>query len=100
MPTYIVLGNFTEQGIENVRDAPERFEKVEELKRSLGGELKGIYPTLGQYDFVAVSEMPDDVSAAQVNLTSAMAGNVRTETLKAFSREEFREVLDGLPDQT
>jgi len=98
MPTYVTLANFTEDGIEHVDEIPQMFEDVKELKRSLGGEPRGVYLTLGQYDVVAVSEMPDDVSTARLQLASAMDGHVETETLRAFDEAEIAEVLEGLPE--
>lgn len=98
MPTYVTLANFTEDGLEGIEELPEHVEKVKELKRSLGGEPKGFFLTFGQYDLVAFSEMPDAEATAKVQLTSAMQGNVETETLRAFTMDELREILEDLPE--
>lgn len=98
MPTYVTLVNFTDEGRETVDELPERVEKIKQLKRSLGGEPKGFFLTLGQYDLVAFSEMPDDETVAQLQLTAAMEGAVETEILRAFSMEEVRDILGELPE--
>jgi uncharacterized protein with GYD domain len=97
MPTYVTLVNFTDAGRASVEELPENIERMKLLKRSLGGEPKGFFFTLGQYDLVAVSEMPDDESVAQIELTAAMEGDVDLEVLRAFSMDEVRDVLRDLP---
>lgn len=72
MPTYVTLVNFTEDGLEDIAELPEHVEKIEELKRSFGGEPKGFFLPFGQYHMVAFSEMPDAEATATVQLTSAM----------------------------
>lgn len=98
MPTYVTLANFTDDGREDVDELPAHVERIEELKRSLGGEPMGFFLTFGRYDIVAFSEMPDAESVAKVQLASAMQGDVETETLRAFTMDELRDVLDGLPE--
>lgn len=78
-------------------DLPERIERIEELKRSLGGEPKGFYLTLGQYDMVPFSEMPDAESTEKVKLTAAIEGAVETETSPAFTMDEVNDVLADPP---
>jgi len=97
MPTYVTLANFTEDGLENIGQLPAQIEQVEEMKRALGGEPLGFFLTFGQYDLVAFSEMPDDEATAKLQLTSAMEGNVETETLRAFTMDELDGILDDLP---
>lgn len=96
MPTYVTLVNFTEDGRENIDELPKRIEKLKELKRSLGGEPLGFFVTMGQYDMVAFSEMPDDEAVAKVQLSAALEGEVETETLRAFTMEELGDILDDL----
>lgn len=98
MPTYVTLVNFTDEGRENIDELPDHIERIKQLKRSLGGEPKGFFLTLGQYDLVAFSEMPDDESVAQVELTAAMEGEVETEVLRAFSMDEVRDILKEIPE--
>jgi uncharacterized protein with GYD domain len=88
MPTYISLGNFTDQGIRNVKDIRTRAERSEQLARDVGGSLTA-YPTMGPYDVVFVLEAPDDQAAARFFLAIGTMGNLRTTTMKAIPREEF-----------
>ncbi|MFB6155321.1 MAG: GYD domain-containing protein [Haloferacaceae archaeon] len=97
MPTYISLIDYTQKGIENMRDSPERLEKAKEVTESVGGEYRAFYLTMGGYDAVYVADFPDAESAAQALLTVAGAGAVQTETLRAFSEDEYRDIIDGLP---
>ena len=87
----------TDPGRESVRELPENIERMKQLKRSLGGEPKGFFFTQGQYDLVAVSEMPDDEAVAQIELAAAMEGNVDLEVLRAFPMDQVRDILGDLP---
>lgn len=93
MPTYIVLASFTEQGIKNVKDSPKRADAVKDLAKKSGATMKEIYWTLGQYDIVAVFEAPDDEAMTALGLNIGKAGNVRTQTLRAFSTEDMKGIL-------
>ncbi len=93
MPTYIVLGSFTDQGLRNIKDSPKRAEAVAAMAKKAGAALKETYWTLGQYDFIAVFEAPDDVSMTALGLNIGKLGNVRTETLRAFSGAELKSIL-------
>ena len=79
MPTYIVLGSFTEQGLRNITDSPKRAAAVSDMAKKAGASLKDTYWTLGQYDFVAIFEAPDDVtmSALLYSLASASVADLR-----------------------
>jgi len=97
MPTYITLLDFTQDGIENMKESPERLEQVDELTRSLGGEPLGFYLTMGHYDGVYLYEAPDDATATRGAIQTAMGGAVRTETLRAFDEDEYRDIVEQLP---
>lgn len=97
MPTYVLLTTFTQQGIENVQDSPERTEHAKSLVESVGGTWKEFFVTMGRYDGVVIAEFPDDETAAQAVLTLARSGNVTTETLRAFTLDEFRDIVDNIP---
>lgn len=97
MPTYVALCNFTQEGIQNIKQSPSRFDKVKKAIRVSGGKLKSFYLTMGRYDIVAVAEWPDDESAAKFMLTLGSHGNVRSETLKAFPEAEYRKLIKDLP---
>ena len=94
MATYIVFGNFTEQGILNVKDSPKRKEAFKEMAKKLGVTVKDVYWTLGQYDIVLILEAQDDLAAAEFGLSLGMLGNVRTQTLRAFGSAEVTKLLD------
>ena len=96
MVTYIALSNFTDQGIRNVKDTTKRAEAVKEAAKKFGAKMTQIYWTLGSYDVVAFIEAPDDMSATGFALAIGMAGNIRTQTLRAFSSEEMNGILAKL----
>jgi uncharacterized protein with GYD domain len=93
MATYIALSNFTDQGIRNVKDTTKRADAVKDAAKKFGANMTQIYWTLGHYDLVAIIEAPDDKSATAFALAIGAAGNVRTETLRAFSKEEMNGIL-------
>lgn len=96
MPTYVFLTTFTQQGIENVRDSPDRTEEAKDLVESLGGTWLAFYVTMGRYDGLVIAEFPDDDTAARAALTLGRSGNVTTETLRAFTLDEFRDIVDAM----
>ena len=98
MPTYITLMNYTQEGIANIDESPERVDQAKELARSLDSQITSFYLTFGQYDAVVVSEAPDDETAARLALTVMLSGSVTGETLKAFTEDEYRDVIAGLPE--
>lgn len=93
MATYITLASFTDQGIRNVQDTTKRADAVKKAARKLGVTMKDIYWTLGSYDMVAVFDAADDAAITALGLTIGKAGNVRTQTLRAFSGEEMNAIL-------
>lgn len=97
MPTYITLGRYTQQGVEKIKEGPARIDAAKQAFRAAGGELKQWFWVLGQYDFVVVAEGPDDETAARLALTIGSLGNVRIETLRAFTEDEFRKIVAALP---
>lgn len=97
MATYISLYRLTQQGIQNIKDSPTRLDKAKEAIRATGGKFVAFYLTMGQYDLVTVAEWPDDASAAKFGLMLGSGGNVRTETLKAFTEDEYRKLVSELP---
>jgi len=97
MPAYIALCQWTQKGIENVKDSPNRLDAAKKAFKAAGGKLTGFYMTLGQYDFVVMSEFPDDESAAKAILSIATGGNFRSESLRAFSEAEYKKIIGALP---
>ena len=96
MATYIVLTSFTDQGIRNVKDTTKRADAVKALANKFGVTAKEFFWTLGSYDVVAIFDAPDDASMTALGLAIGAGGNVRTQTLRAFSREEMNGVLAKL----
>lgn len=93
MATYILLANFTQQGITNVVDTVERANVVKATAARLGMMMKEIFWTLGRYDVVAVFDAPDDQTIMALTLSVAALGNIRTQTLSAFSHDEMKDIL-------
>jgi uncharacterized protein with GYD domain len=96
MPTYIMLANWTDQGSQKVRESPRRLDTAQKALADMGGEFKGFYMTLGDYDLVMIYEAPDDAVAARFALVLGMQGAVRTRTLKAFPEAAYREIITSL----
>ncbi len=93
MGTYIALSSFTDQGIRNVKDSTKRAQAVQDAAKKFGASMTQLYWTLGHYDLVAVIEAPDVESATAFALAIGAAGNVRTQTLRAFSKDEMNGIL-------
>ena len=96
MATFIALGNFTDQGIRTVKDSTKRADAVRELAKKFGITMKEIYWTLGRYDVVTIIDAPNDEAATAFALSVGAAGNVRTESLRAFSKEDMNGILGKL----
>lgn len=97
MPTYISLLRFTHDGVEKIKESPARLDRAKAAARAAGGEIKAFYLTMGQYDAVVIGEAPNDEVHARFLLATAAAGAVRTETLRAFTEEEYRKLIAALP---
>ena len=97
MPTYVILVNYTQQGIQNIKESPARLDAAKKAFKAAGGELKEWYLTLGGYDAVVVAEGPNDETAATLALVIASQGSVRTQTMRAFTEQEYRKLIAGMP---
>jgi uncharacterized protein with GYD domain len=93
MATYIMLGSFTDQGIRNVKDTAKRAEALRTTAKKVGVTVKEVYWTLGKYDTVAIIDAPDEASVTALGLSVGALGNVRTQTLRAFTAEEIGPIL-------
>ena len=93
MATYILLASYTEQGIKGIKDTVKRTESVKELAKKAGCTMKESYWTLGAYDVVAVFDAPDDETMTAFSLSVAKLGNVKTQTLRAFSSQDMAGIL-------
>ena len=96
MATYIALANFTEQGIRNVKDTLKRTDAFKEAAGKFGVSVKDVYWTLGHYDMMATMEGPDDSSVTALTLAMSAAGNIRTQTFRAFGAGEMKLILDKI----
>ena len=96
MPTYISLLNWTQDGIRKVKDSPKRLDAGKKAFKKVGVEFKAFYMTMGRYDMVCIIEAPDSRSAAKAILSLASEGNVSSETLTAFTEDEYRKVIGSL----
>ena len=96
MAVFIGLVNFTDQGIRNVKDSPDRYEAFRAMAERVGVTVKGVYYTIGRYDMALIMEGSDE-AAVTAMLKVGSLGNVRTETLRCFSLEEMRKIVGTLP---
>jgi uncharacterized protein with GYD domain len=96
MATYVMLANFTDQGMRSAKDSARRLDTAKKALSDMGGAFKAFYLTMGEYDMIAIYEAPDDAIAARFNLQLGMIGNVRTRTLKAFPEAAYREIISSL----
>ncbi|MDI3561277.1 GYD domain-containing protein [Bradyrhizobium sp. Arg816] len=93
MVTYVVLANFTDQGVRNIKDSPKRADAFKEMAKTFGVTVKEIVWTQGRYDVVTVLEAPDEAAAMSLSLSLSALGNVRTETLRAFSATDMTKIV-------
>ena len=97
MATYVSLLRFTQQGIQNIKQAPDRLDAAKRTFEAAGGKLLAFYLVTGQYDAVFISEAPDNETATRIALATCSLGNVRTETLPAFTEDEYLKIVAALP---
>jgi uncharacterized protein with GYD domain len=97
MPTYIMLHHYTQKGIENIRQGPVRLDAARKAFKAMGAELKDFYLIQGRYDIITVIEAPDAETVAKCALGVGSHGNVTTETLRAFTEDEYRKIIAALP---
>ena len=96
MPTYISLMNYTDKGIQAVRQSPRRLDIAKKSLEDMGGTFREFYLTMGTYDLVLIYDAPDDAVSARFQLLLGAQGNVRTTTMKAFPEAAYREVIASL----
>lgn len=96
MATFVILANYTEQGIRTIQDTVTRTDNIKAMAEKMGITLKETYWVLGAYDVVGVFEAPDDAAMTALGLSIAKLGNVKTQTLRAFSSSEMKGVLDKI----
>ena len=96
MPTYIIQSQWTEQGIRNVKESANRLDLGRKKLKDMGGDIKAFYLTTGPYDMLAIVEVPNDATLAAHLLWLGSQGNLRTQTVKAFTEDEFRGIVGKL----
>ncbi len=97
MPNFICFINWTDEGAKNVKDISKRRDAAHSVAASLGGSVVGAYVTTGQYDVVAILDMPDGEAMAKFALAAGSRGQARTTTVRAFSEEEMSRIVSDLP---
>jgi uncharacterized protein with GYD domain len=97
MSTYITLISLTEKGITEVKEGPARLDEAKKAFKAMGAELKEFFLVSGQYDMVVIVEAPDDMTVAKLALLIGSQGAIRTQTMMAFTEEEYRKVVADLP---
>src|SRR5215216_4523880 len=97
MPTYISLVQFTDKGIQSAKETTHRISDWAAKVKSKGVSIRQMYWTLGQYDQICVFDAPDDETAASVLLAADILGNIRTQTLRAFTADEMEKILANVP---
>src|SRR5262245_32577510 len=96
MPTYILLGNFSDQGIRDIKKTTDRAKSMREMAKKMKVTIKEVYWTIGHHDVVTIAEAPDDETMTALLLSAGAAGNLRTQTLRAFSADEMDRILGKL----
>jgi uncharacterized protein with GYD domain len=96
MATFVVLANFSDQGIRSIKESPKRSDAFKEQAKRLGATVKEVYWTMGRYDIVAIIDAPDDNTITALGLSTGKLGNVRTETLRAFNKADMEGILSNV----
>lgn len=97
MATYISLIQYTQQGMQKIKESPSRLDQVRKAYEAAGAKLRDFYLVMGEYDIVIVAEAPNDEVVAKLALTVGAAGNVRSKTMRAFTEGEYRKLVQSLP---
>jgi uncharacterized protein with GYD domain len=93
MATYVVLANFTDQGIRNAKDSPKRAEAFKEMAKDFGVTVRDLLWIQGRYDILTILDAPDELSVMALSVSAGALGNIRTETLRAFSMEDVTKIV-------
>ena len=96
MSTYIILVRWTNQGLQKIKESPSRLEAGKKAFETAGIKLKAFYMVMGRYDQVSVAEAPDDATLARALLSLASQGNLQTETLRAFTEDEYKKIISAI----
>ncbi|HMF76865.1 MAG TPA: GYD domain-containing protein [Bryobacteraceae bacterium] len=96
MPTYIAMLKWTPRGLQNIKQSPSRLEAARKGFEAVGAKMKEFYMVTGQYDMIAVIDAADEAALAKAVLGATSQGNITSETCRAFTEEEYRQIIDGL----
>jgi uncharacterized protein with GYD domain len=96
MPNYVMLANWTDQGMRAIDESPKRIDAARKVLEDMGGRFLSVFMTMGQYDVVITYDAPDDAVAARLSLMLGKLGNVRTVSLKAFPEEAYRQIVNTI----
>ena len=96
MSTYIILVRWTSQGLQNIKESPSRLEAGKKAFEAAGIKLRAFYMVMGRYDQVSIAEAPDDATMAKALLRLASQGNLQTETLRAFTEDEYKKIISEI----
>ena len=97
MPTYMSLIKYTQKGVENMKESPDRLNAAKEIFKSMGAEIKSFYLAMGRFDAVVISEIPDDETAMKLSIKLGSAGAIRTESFRIFNENEYRKLISEMP---
>lgn len=96
MTTYVMLANWTDQGLKGIADGPRRLDAAKKTLEEMGGHFRELYMTMGEFDLVGIYDAPDDAVAARYILLLSQLGNVRTKSMKAFPEEAYRQIVNSI----
>ncbi|MGC2403586.1 MAG: GYD domain-containing protein [Acidobacteriaceae bacterium] len=96
MPTYLSLLRWTQDGVKKIKDSPSRLDAGKKAFQDAGAKIISVHSLMGQYDMAILAEAPDDLTFARVGLALASQGHVRTETMRAFTEDEYRKIISGI----
>jgi uncharacterized protein with GYD domain len=97
MATYLSLLRWTKEGVEQIKDSPSRLDAARKAIEPADGRIKSFYMLMGQYDMAALIEAPDYVTLASILLSLTSKGLIRSESMRAFSEDEYRKIIASLP---
>ncbi len=97
MPMFVTLVNWTDQGMKQVKESPARLDMFKQAAESMGCTVKDFYLVTGEFDIIVIVEAPDADTAVKLSLSTGSRGAVRTKTLRVFTEDEYRQIIDGLP---
>jgi len=96
MPTYVLLVRWTNQGLQKIKESPSRLEAGKKAFAAAGTKQTAFYMVMGRYDMVTIAEAPDDATLARGLLSLASQGNLQTETLRAFTEDEYKKIISAI----